>query len=253
MKRVLIHHLNLLKGWSIGDLFSSLVYYRYTNKDKIIVVTHKTLHALTLFLFGDFVMECSDVLTPNTIQIHRMFTEIPNVSDNILNINYNKSLLSSIPEEELLPNNSVLLILNRSDNYILPANIINEILSGCKSKQTFIRNVKDNEIYKSSYLELEGIPEYTFGLMCLIKSCMTRNIKIIMQRAGISEVFAYISINPIFIIYPEEPKWIEEFTFTKLYKNEHLKPLCSITEYMLKDYETTDFISKLNSFIDPNL
>jgi hypothetical protein len=200
MKEIFIHHDNLLKGWCIGDLFSSLVYYRYTNNDKIVVVTHKTLHALTLFLFGDFVIECSDVLTPNTIGIHKMFTEIPSVANSILKINYNISLLSSIPEEELLPNDSVLLILNRSDNYVLSKYIIDDILVSCKSKKTFIRNVKDNEIYKSSYLELEGIEEYTFSLMALIKSCMTRNIKIIMQRAGISEVFAYISNNPVFII-----------------------------------------------------
>jgi hypothetical protein len=250
MERVMIHDINLLKGWCIGDLFSSLVYYRYTNPKSIVVVTHKSLHALTLFLFGDFVIECSDVFTANTIGIHRNFTQIPSVANSILNINYNRSLLSSIPEDELLPNNSVLLILNRSDNYVLPAHIINDIVSSCKSQNTFIRNVKDNEIYKSSYLKLEGVGEYTCSLMALIKSCMTRNIKIIMQRAGISEVFAYISNNPIFIIYPESPDWITNFTFKHLYNNDNMKPRCSITEYMLQNYEKNDFIGKLNDFVN---
>jgi hypothetical protein len=250
MKRVIIHNINLTKGLCIGDLFSSLVYYRYNNPKGIVVVTHKSLHDLTLFLFGDFVIECSDVFTQNTIRIHRNFTEIPSVANSILKINYNISLLSSIREDELLPNNSVLLMLNRSDNYVLPEHIINDILSSCKSHNTFIRNVKDNEIYKSSYLKLEGIPEYTFGLMALMKSCITRNIKIIMQRAGISEVFAYISINPIFIIYPESPEWIKNFTFKDLYNNDNLRPMCKITEYMLTNYEKNDFVGKLNDFVN---
>ena len=79
---------------------------------------------------------------------------------------------------------------------------------------------------------------------------MTRNIKIIMQRAGISEVFAYISTNPLFIIYPDTPNWIEQFSFEKLYNNDNLKPMCQITEYMLRKYEKNDFIGKLNTFIE---
>jgi len=249
MERVFIHDLNLYNGWSIGDLFSSIINYRFTNKNDLIVVTHKSLHTLTLFLFGDFVKECSDILTSDTKRIHIPFTDTPRLANTKITINYNTSILDSIPNDELLPENSIVLLLNRSDNYVLPHNIINDILSVCKGKNTFIRNVIDNKKYTSSYLTLD-IPEYTYSLMSLLKSCIQRNVKIIMQRAGICEVFAYTSTNPIFIIYPTTPASMEDFTFSDRYTNEFIKPTCKITEYLLKNYDTNEFTSKLRDFVE---
>jgi hypothetical protein len=246
---VYIHDSNLYKGWSIGDLFNSLVYLRQEHKgDKIVVASHKSLHPLIHFLFGDIVSHCIEHKTQFTKLIHTTFVDLIHKIRVPIQLHYTMSLLDTIPDEHLLPNNTILLICNRSDNNLLPAHVIDDILNVTRNQSVYIRNVIDNSFYKPSFLTLD-IPNYSHDLMSLVKSCMTRKIKIIMYRCGLVDMLAYISTIPIFLIFPSEPKWVEEFSFEAQSKNVFLRP-SQISEYKLSQYSQDAFKSQLKTFIE---
>jgi len=250
-----IHIHNWQKGWSIGDLFNSLLFLlseKRTN-EKIILLTHESFVPFVKCIFPDLIDEfVFNDNNNNFVSIHKDFVKLASIINAPLNLKINHRLLLN-NNDKLLPNNSILLILNRSDQYLLNIDVTNIILKTCSNKNVYIRNVIDNHTYQKSYVKYNYCQSYEEDLMCLIESCMKRQIKIIMNRCGLVDALGYITQIPIFILYTQTPNWIKNFNFSvhigNKYLNEKMNP--NITEYFINN-NNIDLEQKLNIFLNNN-
>ena len=253
MKYYFIHQPNYKNGWSIGDLFCSLIYLSHQEKkEKITLLTHESLVPFVKCIFPNLIDEFVFNRYVNFVSIHINFVRLAGIINAPLNLKINHMLLNK-NNDKLLPNNSVLLILNRSDQYVLKDDVINIISKTSSNKNVYIRNVTDNRTYTKSYVKYNGFKSYEEDLMCLIESCMKRRIKIIMNRNGLVDVLGYITHIPIFILYPENPDWIKDFNFSHHKKNKYLNNAMNpnITEYFINN-DNIDLEQKLISFLNNN-
>ena len=267
-----IHWQNFLYGHSIGDVFCSLLYLsQKIKKNKIALLTHESLVPFIKYIFPDLIDEFifhpdteyqmtlpilkNDIrymyysndfyvnLSNNITRFHRNqqpFCNLHNIINRELNLKMDDNLLNN-NNDKLIPNNSILLILNRSDQTLLNEDIIETIFKKCSNRKVYIRNVVDNSSYKKSYIKHQNILSYEENLMCLIESCMKKDIKIIMNRCGLVDTLGYISKIPIFIIYPDA--WLKDYNFSIHKENKFLNDLMNpnITEYFINNDNSNNF------------
>lgn len=252
MKYYYIHHNNFLKGWSIGDLFNSLLYLsQFEKKEQITLLTHESLVAFVEYVFPGlidvFVFEHDNSIT--FISIHKTFIHLPKIIHGPLHLKTHDVFIHS--DNKLLPDDSILFILNRSDQYLLNSDTVHTILKVCSNHKVYIRNVVDNNTYKKSFVQIKNCISYEENLMCLIESCMKKRIKIIMNRSGLVDALGYISKLPIFLLFPECPNWLHTFSFRSHDQNVYLKSKMNpnIMEYFLNK-DNSDLEQQLKIFLN---
>jgi hypothetical protein len=253
MKYYYVHFPNFQKGYSIGDLFNSLlVLSQHEKNEKNTLLIHKSLVPFVKCIFPGLIDEF--IFYPDSnhfTRIHKNFVLISNIINSPLSLKIDHKLFDI--NNKLLPNDSILLILNCSKQSLLNQDITNTILKECSNKKIYIRNVIDNPNYKNSIVKHNNCKSYEEDLMSLIESCIKRKIKIIMNRNGLVDVLAYITKIPIFIIYPDDSDWIQYFNFGCHKKNEYLNNAMNpnITEYFISN-NNNDLEQKLHKFLNNN-